>query len=208
MKPQASGLQAVQSEELFHYPIATRERLRNHFFLTFHHRRWLNSDFRNLADLDVRGVALDLFCAAQDQAPVGTLPTNDQLIARLVDVSLETWRGLAARSIPPLTNWQRCVCDDGEVRLYHPVVLEIVLDALGRKEQDAEKRANDKARKRLKALPEQMMRAGLRKQATEDEAFVLRLDEHLLEHYDGEQRRPATVRRALEDLDLQDQRGA
>lgn len=198
------SLRPVESSEVFRYPVARDERLRNHFFLAFHHRRWLNSDFRNLADMDVRGVALDLFCIVQDQAPVGTLPTDPRLLARLAGISLEQWQSLAKRDVPPLTNWEQCICEDGEIRLYHPVVLEVVLDALGRKAADAEKREADNARKRLKKLPDQMMRAGLSKSATENEAGVLRLDEHLLNHYPDLQRRPDVVRRAMEDLALQD----
>ena len=84
-------LQPIGAGDLFEYPIPSTERLHQHFFMPWHYRRWMASDFRNSADLDVRAVAIDLFCAAQDQAPVGTLPADEMLLARLVDLTLDHW---------------------------------------------------------------------------------------------------------------------
>lgn len=75
------------SDDVFNYPIPSTERLESHYFITFHYRRWLKSEFRNLADLDVRAVGFDLFCEAQDEAPVGTLPTDERLLAKLAGVN-------------------------------------------------------------------------------------------------------------------------
>lgn len=195
------------TEDLFAYPIPTGERLESHFFITFHHRRWLNSDFRNLADRDVRAVGFDLYCIAQDQAPVGTLPCDERLLAKLTGESLEGWKSLCARPVTPLHNWRRCMTDQGEVRLYHPVVLKIAQDALGLREDHLERKAADRERKRLKDLPGQIIRAGGTTRMAEDEAFVIRLDQWLLDHHDGRQRRPNVVREALEQMALDDAPG-
>lgn len=192
---------------LFVYPIPAAERLESHFFITFHHRRWLNSDFRNLSDRDVRAVGFDLICVAQDQAPVGTLPVDERLLAKLTGESLDDWRRLCQRPVGPLYGWRQCVTDEGEVRLYHPVVLKIAQDALGLRDDHLDKKAADRERKRLKDLPSQIIRAGGSTRMAEDEALVVRLDQVLLDHFGGRQRRPGVVREALEWMATHDEGG-
>ena len=68
----------VDASTLPVYPIPSAEKLKSHWFLTFRYRDWLKSVFRNLADREVRAVGFDLFCIAQDENPVGTLPVNEQ----------------------------------------------------------------------------------------------------------------------------------
>lgn len=200
--------EVVGSDELMEYPIPSAVRLDSHFFMMFNYRRWMNSDFRNLADREVRAVAIDLFCAAQEQSPVGTLPTDERLLASVVDVSLDVWRQLAAREVSPLHNWHRCVCDDGQVRLYHPVVLEVAQAALGLRGDHEEKLAADRERKRLGKLPDQIIRAGGSRRMAEDDIYVARLDQYLLDHFGTRQRRPDVVRQAMEQMDMEGAAGA
>lgn len=198
--PRQIGL--VVTNDLPDYPIPSSVRLDSHFFMMFNYRRWMNSDFRSLADHEVRAVALDLFCAAQEQSPVGTLPTDERLLANAVDVPLDRWRQLSAREVPPLHNWRQCLCDNGQVRLYHPVVLEVAQAALGMKNDHEEKLASDRERKRLGQLPNQIIRAGGSRQMSEDDAYVVRLDQYLLDHFGAKQRRPNVVRQAMEQMEL------
>lgn len=198
--PRQVGL--VVTNDLPDYPIPSSVRLDSHFFMMFNYRRWMNSDFRSLADHEVRAVALDLFCAAQEQSPVGTLPTDERLLANAVDVPLDRWRQLSAREVPPLHNWRQCLCDNGQVRLYHPVVLEVAQAALGMKSDHEEKLASDRERKRLGQLPNQIIRAGGSRQMSEDDAYVVRLDQYLLDHFGTKQRRPNVVRQAMEQMEL------
>lgn len=192
----------VATDDLPEYPIPSSVRLDSHFFMMFNYRRWMNSDFRSLADHDVRAVALDLFCAAQEQSPVGTLPTDERLLANAVDVPLDRWRQFSAREVPPLHNWQKCLCDNGQVRLFHPVVLEVAQAALGLKSDHEDKLAADRERKRLGQLPNQIIRAGGSRQMSEDDAYVVRLDQYLLDHFGAKQRRPNVVRQAMEQMEL------
>jgi hypothetical protein len=198
LEQRAGNLQVVESEDLFQYPITSGERLESHYFVTFHYRRWLKSDFRNLAEPDVRAAGFDLFCEAQDQAPVGTLPTDDRLLAKLAGVTLEEWKRLCERPISPLYGWVSCRCDNGDMRLYHEVVLEITKAALGMREDHLDKREADRERKRLKELPAKVVRAGGSTSMAENEAFIMQFDQFLLDNYEGRQRRPTVVREALE----------
>ncbi|KFI24133.1 hypothetical protein [Paenirhodobacter enshiensis] len=184
------------------YPIPTGLKLERHFFMQFRHRDWMKSEFRNLASREVRAVAIDLFCVAYDEDPAGTLPANEELIARLVDVPLDDWRGLCSRSIGPLDGWQKCRTDTGALRLFHPAVLEMVTEASKARRDHIERKAADRERKRLEALPDQMRRAGASSRMAEDTDLIVRLDEYLLEHFPPPtQRRPQIVRQALEEMD-------
>lgn len=116
------------------YPIPSDVRLA-HYFLTWHFDRWLGSELRLTGDLAVRALALDLFFIAQRQLPVGTLPDDDRQLARLLMIDEPAWRGYRSMDPSPLHNWTQCVCDGGEVRLMHPVVLEVAEEALSRRTQ-------------------------------------------------------------------------
>ncbi|AUQ89383.1 MULTISPECIES: hypothetical protein [Phaeobacter] len=193
----------IDSEDLFEYPIPSGERLDSHFFMAWRFDWWLQSEFRLMADKDVRAVGFDLFNIAQKEDPVGTLPTDDRLLARLVGESLEEWERLQARPIGPLYNWRKCVCDNGRQRLYHPVVLKIAQDALGMREDKLAKREAERERKRLEALPEKMLRAGAPKGMTEDQGLLLRFDQFLVDNFDANgQRRAPMIRKALEAFSL------
>ena len=198
----ANALALTDTSDLFEYPVSTRERLESHYFLTFHYRRWLLSDFRNLADPEVRAIGFDLFCFAQDHAPVGTLPTDPRLLAKLAGIGLDQWEQICRRVPSPLYNWSRCICDNGEVRLYHPVILEMVENALGLRKDHAERREADRERKRLKQLRDQMVRAGASSGMADSDDFVLRLDQYLNDHFPDKQRRTPLVRSAMEEIEV------
>ncbi|MCW1934550.1 hypothetical protein [Pararhodobacter zhoushanensis] len=196
------AFQIVETEDLFEYPIGADDRLDSHFFLAWRFHDWLTSDFRLLADLEVRAIGFDLFNLAQTQNPVGTLPTDERLLARLVGVPLDQWRALCERPVGPLYNWKKCLCDDDRVRLYHPKVLQTVQGALGLRDDKLAKREDDRARKRIENLPAQMMRAGASAMMAKDEATLFAFDEFLVEHFPKKMRRPAFLRRALEAFQL------
>lgn len=204
MSEPAATIRLVDSDEVFDYPIPSTERLESHSWIAWHFRRWLKSEFRNLADLEVRAVGFDLFCEAQDGAPVGTLPMDERLLAKLGGVTLEEWRRLCDRPIGPLYGWATCRCDNGHLRLYHKTVLEMAKEALGMREDHLEKLEGDRERKRLKALPEKVVRAGGSTQMAQDSAFILQFDQFIEDKHPGVQRRPPLIRKALEEWSLQD----
>lgn len=203
MAEPAKTVRLVDSSDLYDYPIPTDERLEGHFYMNWHFDWWLNSEFKLLADKEVRAVGFDLFNVSQKQNPVGTLPLDERLLARLVGETLEEWRRLMERPIGPLYGWQQCRCDNGHVRLYHSVVLKVALNALGLREGRLAKREAERERKRLDALPDKMLRSGAPKGMTEDPVIVLQFDQFMLDHFDAMgQRRPPLVRKALEAFSL------
>ncbi len=189
------------------YPFTKEDRLQTHFYFEMHFSRWLNSDFRLLATPAVRGIAIDLFCAAQEQAPVGTLPTDERLLAKLAGVTLEVWRELAAQDVGPLWNWYHVSCGD-DVRFAHPVVLELVEKAMVSREMHNGARAADRERKRLKALPAQMQSAGASSRMCAEAAVVDWVDRWLVAAYPNASRTVGRVKEALEAHSSRGENGA
>ncbi|MEM7061384.1 MAG: hypothetical protein AAF557_27720 [Pseudomonadota bacterium] len=187
----------IGADDLFEYPIATSERLDTHYFMMFHHRRWSKSDFRLKSDLDVRAVGLELFFVADELAPVGTLPTDEFTLAKLVGVTLEVWRSLAVRGTPPLYNWHRCITDLGETRLYHPVVLEMITGSFESRQRAEDKKERERERKRMAALPDQLVRAGFSPDLIDNHILLVQVDQYLFEHFPNRQRCPALMKDAV-----------
>ena len=130
------------------YPLDIDERLESHFFIPWHHRRWLNSEMRLKGTPECRALYFDLICLSQDQSPVGTLPNDREQLAKLLGVAESHFKELCEMSYGPLYNWEACVCGD-RVRLTHPTVREVVLEAVSRK---ADNRARNEAGARKKRL--------------------------------------------------------
>lgn len=130
-------LQPVPAEGLPIYPIPRHERLDGNSFVKWQHLRWLASDMHLMATFEVKGMVRDLFDLAQTQSPPGTLPADRNQIARLLRCEPLHFEGLCRQTYGPMRGWHPCVTDDGEVRLFHAVVLEQVRDAFDRREAKA-----------------------------------------------------------------------
>jgi len=151
MTPNANPLQVVDAGSLPEYPIPRDQRLPTHYFFPLQFNRWLNSGLHLKGSYEVQGVAIALFCLAQNQSPVGTLPHDDVLLARLLRIEESKWRDLCRASVSPLHGWELCHAE-GEVRWMHHVVLEVIEDALARREArslSAQSRAREKRIERM-----------------------------------------------------------
>ncbi|MEE3316910.1 MAG: hypothetical protein VX202_04045 [Pseudomonadota bacterium] len=188
----ALAIVSNDSEGLPEYPISSVERLDSHYFLQFNVDRYDRSNFRRKAyrDPEVGFFGVELFFKSHGETPLGTLPRDDESLAFLLGLSLEKWMALRERPFNPLYNWKPVLCDNGDVRLAHPVVLEVMKAALeGHQNYEASK--EDKAvyarRARLiKALRE----CGCSDDLCKDEFAVAWIDEWLLEHHSGQRRMP------------------
>lgn len=201
MTQAAPNLQMIDTAELPVYPIPKTERLESHSYVEFHFNRWLQSRFRLLATPDVRAAGMDLFFLAQNEAPVGTLPIDDKMLAKMLLMDLTTWMDLKSRAISPLFKWEPCSCD-GEIRLHHPTVTEFAVKALGTKIKNLEDREKGRQRKRLVALKTQIVAAGGHSSMAENEALIEELDACLVENFSGRNRTPSVVREALEMVSI------
>lgn len=133
------------------YPIARDQRLPTHYFFPLQFNRWLNSGLHLKATYEVQGLAIALFCLAQNQTPVGTLPYDDVLLARLLRIEESRWKDLCRSSVSPLHGWELCT-SDGEIRYMHHVVVEVLSDVLARREArslSSQARAREKRIERM-----------------------------------------------------------
>lgn len=148
---QTSTVHLVDADDIDIYPISSSERLDSHFFVPWNLKRWRGSEFRRFgyADPEIGWFGMELFFLAQDETPIGTLPCDDDALAFLLRIPPARWRELNSRDVSPLHGWQRVHCDNGQVRLAHPVVTEVAMDALGSKKRNDAKNADERMRKRL-----------------------------------------------------------
>lgn len=197
-----SHLAVISGDDLPEYPLATDLRLTGHHFTMMLHDRWLFSRLRLTASMEVRGAALDLYMLAQKQAPIGTLPVDDNEIAALLHISRGAWLKLRSEDPSPLDKWTRCVTDQGVVRLMHPVVLEVAQSALTTRRNNEQARTRGNDRKRILRLTESMKRYGAQRQAS-DPLFVERTDAWLNEHMPGAYRTEAAIRSAMDAVSIE-----
>lgn len=194
----------VSTSDLPEYPISAEDRLDAHFFVPWNLKRWRKSVFRNLAEPEVGWFGFLLFCESHDETPIGTLPTDDRLLAKALSISVDHWQALCRREVSPLHNWHRVMCDNGEIRLAHPVVTEVALEAMkssrkNRAESDERRRA-----KRVKDLREMIETRIRAVQLLRDPTFVDRFNDWLENRYPDSQRREAFIRSALDEYQIEE----
>ena len=122
-----------EKHELPVYPLATSDSPAAAPSLRLDVTKWMNGRFRLLATPDVGWHGFTLFCLAMQQRPTGTLPDDDRSLAALLGLDLAVWLELRGRALGPLDGWYRCLADDGERRLTHPLMLDQIAYLLPRK---------------------------------------------------------------------------
>jgi len=184
----ADTARLVETKSLPEYPVSRDTHLQAHYFTMFEHHRWLSSTLHLTAPMDVQGAALNLFFIAQSQTPIGSLPDDDLILSRLLRIDLTTWQGLRNRTVGALHNWVHCI-SDGELRLMHPVVTRVVLNAIERREEreaSNEEKAVYERKKRLRAA---MADLGCTKDVLADTVLIDRIDDWLLSTCKGQRRK-------------------
>lgn len=145
-------LRAVPSDEdILEYPLTVEDRLDSHYFMAWERRRWLNSDMRLHGSPECRALFFDLINISYDQAPVGTLPTDHETLAKLLFVDIAHFKQLCRLEYGPLHKWHRVNCG-GEVRLSHPMVLRSLQEAIARREDHRARAEAASRKKRLQRL--------------------------------------------------------
>jgi len=186
-------LAPVDIETLPDYPLDAADRLDSHWFMAWERRRWLNSDMRLKGTPECRALYFDLINIAYDQSPVGTLPNDLDLLAKLLLVDAGHFRALARLDFGPLHKWTRCLCEGDEVRLMHPMVLQSLTQAISRKEDNRARTEAANAKKRRQRL--RALVAGYHVDLAKNDAAILWMDEWLLERTGY--RNPGWVERAV-----------
>lgn len=195
------GLSVVGGGSLPEYPIPKGERLASHSFFMLHYDRFLNSRLYLLADWDVKGLAVALFCKAQDQDPVGTLPDDPREVAALLGMSTDEWNGYCRRDPSPLHNWTRCLVGN-RVHLMHPVVTEVAQAAFEQRIKGADRRTADQERQQLTRLRKNVLElAGER--FADNQMYLAQLDAWLTDRFPGGNRTVPRILKGMEALGTQ-----
>lgn len=188
--------QLVDATDLPLYPISAKDRLDSHFFIQWNLKRWRHSEFRQLADPEVGWAGFQLICEAHDGTPIGTLPTDERLLARAAGVAIDKWHQLCERAISPLHNWHKVMCDNGEIRWAHHVVQQVAQEALEGRIRHQQSNEEKAVYARLKRIREALADANCDKAVIADTVLVKRIDDWLTTHCTGN-RRKADYERAL-----------
>ncbi len=204
----APHLKAVDTDALEDYPIPSAARLDSHYFMPFNHDRYDRSEFRRRAyrDPEVGFFGMELFFKSHGETPLGTLPKDDEALAFLLGLPLDYWKRLAERAFSPLYNWRAVRCDNGAIRLAHPVVQEVMEAAL---QGHLEHKASNESKAvyaRRKRLIDTLRECGCNDKLCSDDFLVGWLDEWLLKNHQGQRRMPqleTSIRRALKDAGSQ-----
>lgn len=166
-------LQAVDVVDLEEYPLGRDLRLDSHWFITWERRRWLNSDMRLKGRPECRAYYFDLICISYEQSPMGTLPEDPEILAKLLFIGDAEFRALCQLPFGPLHRWARCTCE-GEVRLYHPMVLQTLNEAIARSEEHRSRSEAGNARQRQFRLRSKIM--GYHQDLAKNDAAILWMD--------------------------------
>lgn len=182
--PRIASFSLIDADDLPDYPIARGDMLSGHHFTMWRHHQWLGSTLHLKGSYEVQGAALNLFFMAQTQNPVGTLPNDDELLARMLRMDIVRWRDLCAMSIGPLHNWKKCRCGN-EVRLMHETVLQVLQEAMAKREARDLSKEEKAVAQRLKRLREGLSRLKVDKAVLADEILIRRMDEWLTTNWKG-----------------------
>ncbi|MDS9468618.1 hypothetical protein RGQ15_13695 [Paracoccus sp. MBLB3053] len=145
------AFQVVSVGELDEYPLTVEDRLDSHYFVAWERRRWLNSDMRLRGTPECRALFFDLINISYDQAPVGTLPNDPELLAKMLLVDPSHFQQLCRLDYGPLHKWSPVRCGE-EIRLSHPMVLRTLREAISRREDHRARSEAASTKKRLQRL--------------------------------------------------------
>ncbi len=176
MNSSIRSLQPVPIDDLPDYPLTVEDRLDSHYFVAWERRRWLNSDMRLRGTPECRALFFDLINISYDQAPVGTLPNDPELLAKLLMVDPGHFAQLCRLEFGPLHKWHLVNCE-GEIRLAHSMVLRTLQEAIARREDNRAKNDAANIAKRIQRL--RITLTGYNKDIGANDAAVRWIDEWL-----------------------------
>lgn len=176
MSHKAQHAQLIPADDLPDYPLDGQERLDSHYFIPWERRRWLNSDMRLKATPECRALYFDLINICYDQQPIGTLPDDTEMLAKLLMVDRGHFEALCKLDYGPLRNWFRCRCGT-EVRLMHSFVYRALTEALSRREDHRAKTEAANYAKRLQRL--RITVSGYHADLAKNDAAIRWIDEWL-----------------------------
>ncbi|MFM9922732.1 DUF1376 domain-containing protein [Variovorax sp. H27-G14] len=170
--------------------------LRGMPFMPLHCQRLLDSDLFGISTGDEFKAAVALWAKSWNQAPAGSLPKDERVLAHLS--SAKSWKKVREMA---MRGWVLCSDD----RYYHPLIAEYVLEAWGRREDFREVRETKETRQqrwrdKVKQLSGLLRAAGITPPAG---ASLEKLTSLCVTHVDGfVDAQASTGRRDVDDPEM------
>jgi len=186
------------------YPLPIGARLRGDWY-PFYIDRFLGSRLVSTMDRDAAFVAIVLWTASMRQDPAGTLPDNDAELAHLAGFGRDLSGWLDVRARGALRKWRPYLClssgsgEAEQIRLGHPVVATVALDAVTRIHEQSERGRRAAERALASRMRKLMKAAGAHAGLTERPDFVDAVIADLKQHARRWNR--STVLEAMQRLD-------
>lgn len=180
-------------QDMDDYPLTAEDRLDSHYFMAWERRRWLNCDMRLKGTPECRALYFDLTNIAYDQSPIGTLPTDMGVLAKMLFVDRHHFEQLCKLDFGPLHKWRPVRCE-GEIRLMHPMILKTLTEAISRKEDHRARSEAASISKRILRLRTAL--GGYEKSLAENDAAIRWIDDWLVKE-GCEYRSPQWIERAM-----------
>jgi len=120
--------------------------LRSYDWFPLKHKQLTRSGWWMRASDQAKALNMELWCAAYEEVPAGSLPDDDIALSDLVGFGrrdLTAWLAVKDEVMAPWT-----LCSDG--RWYHPTLAEVACETWARKQAADADRAAERERKRLK----------------------------------------------------------
>lgn len=190
----AQLIHSAAEDDLPDYPFGAQDRLDSHYFVPWERRRWLNSDMRLRGTPECRALYFDLLNIAYDQSPIGTLPRDLDVLAKMLFVPEHHFTALCALPYGPLHNWRPCRCGS-DIRLMHDFVVQTLLEAVSRREDNRARMEAANTQKRLQRLRSTV--AGYQAELAKNDAAIKWMDAWLGEQ-GCEYRSASWVERAMQ----------
>lgn len=114
--------------------------------LELDYERIIQSDTWSLASTTEKPLVLMSLFVAWQQTPCGTLPKDDLLIAARLGIDLSNF--LDHKAVL-LRNWE----EHSDGRLYHPVMTELVLEKIARRDRETQRKSAYRERMKSQTVP-------------------------------------------------------
>lgn len=173
--------------ELPDYPFGRDDALPGNYFLKWQTAAWFQSDMWLRAEPEVGYAYLNLIFKSQASRPIGTIPADPEGQIALLEnrYTPQKWRALCRLEPGPLHRWRRYLCEGGEIRLGHEVVIDSIRDQMTRREQSALSRERDATRQRVTRLREKLAERGVHEAVLADATLMERMDDWLAQNWRG-----------------------
>ena len=177
----------ISVTDLPEYPFGSDNLLPGNYFLKWETTTWFQSRMWLHGDPEVSFAYLNLIFKSQHARPIGTIPADVEGQVALLEhkFTAQKWRAMCRADPGPLHKWRPYRCEGGEIRLGHPVVIDMISSQLTRRDKAENARMGDAVRQRIGRVRKAMTERGVDARVLSDDTLIERMDAWLNENVHG-----------------------